>query len=191
VITLRVLMGGLIAVNAVAWATEFYVRHVSPLNFYDVARRGAYAELVDIGAYLQANTRSSSPVWLNDPAARRIVYFLSGRRTEIPIAKSGDRFWEVKVRPWRDMSTDPRPDEPAANDMQRFFNHIPRHEHWAIVYTDVNPWPEFHLPLARAPRAPAQRYWRLYRRGTDGQFHRVEVPPQDRSYVAAIPRAGL
>jgi hypothetical protein len=202
VITLRVMLGLLLAVNGVAWGVEFYVRHASRLNFYDVARRGAYAELVDIGAYLQTapdsrkaardpSVRSSAPVWLNDPAGRRIVYFLSGRRTEIPIAKAGDRFWEVHVRPWADMSAEPKPDEPAAKDMERFFSRISRHDPWALVYCEPKPWPEFHLPLRHEANQESESFWRLYHREPDGRFHRVIVPPQDRSYVDKVPRSGL
>ena len=36
-----------VLLNAVPYGLDLYVRHISRLNFYDVARRGAFAELVD------------------------------------------------------------------------------------------------------------------------------------------------
>src|SRR5207248_4289283 len=72
------------------WAMEFYVRHLPGRNFYDVARRSAYAQVVDIGAYAQQHVPTGQTIWTNAGAHRRIGYFLSGRRIETSELSLGD-----------------------------------------------------------------------------------------------------
>ena len=43
------LVGFILLGNLFPWSVEVFVRHLSKRDFYDVARRGAYAQLVDIG----------------------------------------------------------------------------------------------------------------------------------------------
>lgn len=79
--------------NVFPWAVETYIRRASDRDFYDVARRGAYAQLVDIGAYLQKHVPDNQSVWMNAGAHRRIAYFLGGRKIET---------LELPIRDWRD-----------------------------------------------------------------------------------------
>ena len=52
----------LFLMNAVPYGVEWYVRHGTSLDFYDVSRQGAYAELVDIGGYVQKHAPSDAVV---------------------------------------------------------------------------------------------------------------------------------
>src|SRR5258706_734868 len=76
------LVGIVLLGNLFPWGVEFYVRHLSGREFYDVARRSAYAQLVDIGAYAQRNVPAGEPLWMTAGAHRRIAYFLSGHKIE-------------------------------------------------------------------------------------------------------------
>jgi hypothetical protein len=102
----RVVMATLVAIvflgNLFPWAVEFYVRHVSKREFYDVARRSAYAQLVDIGAYAQQHVPPGQTIWMNAGAHRRIAYFLSGRRIDTSELALGDwKDWNRLVEEYR------------------------------------------------------------------------------------------
>jgi hypothetical protein len=188
--------------NAQAWAIEFYIRHLSGEPFYDIARRGAFAELVDIGDYIQRHTRPDEAVYINIGAYRRIIYFLTGRKDNLPImiSRGVPRETEIRVRRWDDTSR-----------LYRVFKGIPAEGRYVIVFSEQSAWPEFHLPLRRAGdrwgnalgaqgrsrqrgQAPSpisgESWWRLYERLPNGTFVQV-TPPRSREYVRAVPPAGI
>jgi hypothetical protein len=89
-VVMAVLVGLVLLGNAFPWAVEFYVRHLSKREFYDLARRSAYAQLVDIGAYAQQHVPPGQTIWMNAGAHRRIAYFLTGRRIDTSELALGD-----------------------------------------------------------------------------------------------------
>ncbi|MDB5319087.1 MAG: hypothetical protein JWN40_718 [Phycisphaerales bacterium] len=102
-VVLAVLVGIVLLGNAFPWGVEFYVRHVAGREFYGVARRGAYAQLVDIGAYAQQHVPPGQTIWMNAGAHRRIAYFLSGRRIETSELALGDwKDWNRLLQEYRD-----------------------------------------------------------------------------------------
>jgi hypothetical protein len=85
------LVGMVFLGNLFPWGVEFYIRHLAGRDFYEVARRGAYAPLVDIGAYAQSHVPAGQTLWMNAGAHRRIAYFLGGRKIET--SELGFRDW--------------------------------------------------------------------------------------------------
>ena len=174
----------LLAVNLVPYAVEVYIRHVTPLNFYDAARRGAFAELVDIGAYVEAHAAKNAVVAVNWPPPssrppdavfapdRRIVQFLCDR----DVLFSRGLAW---VR---------NPGDPSALDA--FFATVAGD--WAIVYYGDMKWPSYHLPIAKAPDPDAPpRWWGLYHRDpATNAFVRIAAP-RNREKVRGIPGWGI
>src|SRR5207245_1299276 len=126
-------LASLIAINLLPYCIEVYIRHLSPLNFYDVARRGAFAELVDIGGYVKTHAPRRAVVAVNWPPPssrppdalfapdRRIVQFLTDR--------------EVAFM---------RPNTP----LDSFFAEV--EGDWAVVYDYGQAWPGYHWPLVKS-----------------------------------------
>jgi hypothetical protein len=180
-------LGMVLLLNAIPYGIDFYVRHASRLNFYDVARRGAFAELVDIGAYLEKNTPRDAQVWMNYGPNRRVVGFLSDRDFRVPIPAKKRGTGDIPVRSPADRAS-----------LNAYFANIlkadPRAE-WAVVFYSQNGWPIYHLPLAKDARTSATppRWWQLYHREQHG-FVPVTVPV-DREGLRNVPgikaRAGV
>ena len=168
------LLAALVAANLGPYAVEVYLRHGAG-DFYDAARRGAYAELVDIGAHVQRHAGKDEVVWVNwpPPASRppdanfapdkRIVQFLADREVNF-IAADGE------VRDAADQA-----------GLAAFFAQVKGD--WAVVYYSGHAWPSYHLPIGGA-RA---QWWGLYHRdAASGQFVAVPVA-RERGYVREIP----
>jgi hypothetical protein len=160
---------GLVAVgNLPAWVGEAYVRRQVGRDFYEVARQGASASLVDIGGYLQKHAGAEETVWFNRGAERRVAHFLCGRRLLVR---------DVVIRTWEDSA-----------GIAGFLDGIPAGDRWAIVYVEEPVagwgWPRWHFGVKRAPAEA--RFYRLMERGRDAVWREVEVPV-DREYVRAIP----
>ena len=180
----RMLFALLLILNLVPYGVEWYVRHGTSMNFYDVSRRGGYAELVDIGAFVQKHAPGDAEVWVNWPPPssrppeatfapdRRIVQFLTNREVKfMKPAAQGDLEGTLANGP----------EDHAKLDI--FFEQVTGD--WAIVYYNRLRWPSYHLPLIG--KVTGTRWWRLYRReGITDHFTPVEVPC-DREYVRAIP----
>jgi hypothetical protein len=175
------LLAVLLAMNLVPYAIEVYLRHGSSRNFYDLARRGGFAELIDIGGYIENHTAKDAVIWVNWPPPssrppdavfapdRRIVEFLSDREARFMKADGAGAA------------------EPGSREqLDRFFNEV--EGDWAIVYYSRLGWPSYHLPLAGAV-APGggPRWWQLFHRSAaTHRFEPVDVP-RDRDYVRSIP----
>jgi hypothetical protein len=171
--------------NAFPWWIEFRVRHLAGgRDFYDVARRGAFSELVDIGAWLQQNSDPREVIWMNAGAQRRIAYLLTGRRIETK---------ELPARNWVDFTSSPGASEKYAKPLRNFRRTFPSDSRFLLAYVD-HPlpgvqWPGWHLPLTPWEKQP--NWWKLYVRQPDGQFAEVPIPRADRSYVSRVPVAGM
>jgi hypothetical protein len=172
--------------NAFPWWVEFRVRHTHDANrdFYDVARRGAFSELVDIGAWLQKNTDPRETVWMNAGAQRRIAYFLSGRRIETK---------ELPAPRWAEFASSPGANEKYAKPIRNFRRNFPPGSRLFLAHVE-HPlpgvtWPGWHLPLKPWDTRP--NWWKLYVRLPDGNWNEIEIPRADRSYVSHIPPAGI
>src|SRR5947208_2440604 len=74
-----VLLFASLTLNGAAYAVEFYLRRITHEEFYDQARQGGFAELIDICGYLRRNTPLDTRIWLNRGASRRIVALMSDR----------------------------------------------------------------------------------------------------------------
>ena len=169
--------------NLFPWCVEFRVRHLSgDRDFYDVARRGAFSELVDIGAWAQKNIGPQETIWMNAGAQRRIAYFLTGRRIETQ---------EHPARNWSDWDSSGGEIEKYAKPLRFFRRQVP--DRFIIVYVDHPQrgasWPGWHWPLTPWPSKP--NFWRLYEKRSDGTMIRIAIPRADRSYLRAIPKAGM
>ncbi|MEZ0263889.1 MAG: hypothetical protein ACAI43_04115, partial [Phycisphaerae bacterium] len=197
------LAGLVIAANAYPWWVEFRVRHRlydpaggiaatagQPRDFYDVARHGAFARLVDIAAYLQKNASPQEDVWMNDGAHRRIAYFLSGRPIQVR---------EIPIRDWAEWIGNVSEADKGSKRQKAirdFRRQVPANHRYIIVYADRPAgkevgWPGWHLPLA--PDAAPVVWWKLYARETPGsnKWVEVNVPRADRTFVRAVPGAGI
>jgi hypothetical protein len=173
-----VLLAGLVAVNLGPYAVEVYLRH-GARDFYDAARRGAFAELVDIGAYVQRHAGKDEAVWVNwpPPASRppdanfapdkRIVQFLADREVRF-IPADGARDGAVR-------------DAGDQAGLTAFFAQV--RGNWAVVYYSGHAWPSYHLPI----KHEWVQWWGLYHRDApSGQFMAVSVG-RERGYVREIP----
>lgn len=203
------LVGIVLVGNLFPWAMEFYVRHVTSRNFYDAARRGAYAQLVDIGAYAQSNLKADDVLWMNAGAHRRIAYFLSGHKIETNELGVRDwHDWDLLVGEGKEAVAEAKriaASQPATNPTthpasgkrhlsnaqrrKRFFTGI-KEGRYLIVFVDHPAkgvsWPGWHWPGA-ANDAELQ-WWRLYERQPDDSWKLIKVPPS-RDYVKSIPGA--
>jgi hypothetical protein len=171
--------------NAFPWWVEFRVRHLSGgRDFYDVARRGAFSELVDIGAWLQQNSDPREVVWMNAGAQRRIAYFLTGRRIETK---------ELPAPTWAHFMSLPGVKDTYAKPLRNFRRNFPPGSRFLLAYVEhPQPgvsWPGWHLPLTPWEKQP--NWWKLYVRQADGQFAEISIPRADRSYVSRVPVAGM
>lgn len=157
-----------VLLNAFPYAIELYVRHAPGRNFYDLARRGAYAELVDIADYLRIHAGDDDGIWENVGANRRIVNYLS---THAPDT----------IAP--DLQID-SPDDPKLND---FFKHVRRKgARFALVFYKGKDWPIFHWPIPKPDESKQHpRWWQLFERDAEGRYHPVDVPVS-REYVRDI-----
>jgi hypothetical protein len=204
-VLLYVLVGMVFLGNIFPWSVEFYIRHVSKRDFYDLARRSAYAQLVDIGAYAQQHVPPGQSLWTNAGAHRRIAYFLSGHKIETTELAVGTwKEWELLMqqthvdRPGARPTTDPATTRPTghhrkltyAQRRRRFFAGIARSAKYLIVYVNHpkkgESWPGWHLPMHRDDNKT--EWWRLYERQPDETWKKIKVP-HNRDYVRSIPRA--
>jgi hypothetical protein len=206
-VLLFVLVGMVFLGNIFPWSVEFYIRHLSKRDFYDVARRSAYAQLVDIGAYAQQHVPPGQSLWTNAGAHRRIAYFLSGHKIETTeLAVANWKEWESLMQQTHvdKPSTQPVPatqptTQPAtghhrkltyAQRRKRFFAGISRSAKYLIVYVNHpkrgESWPGWHLPMNRDDNRT--EWWRLYERQPDETWKKVKVP-HNRAYVRSIPPA--
>jgi hypothetical protein len=204
-IVMSVLVVLVVLGNAFPWAMEFYIRHVTKQEFYDVARRGAYAELVDIGAYAQQHIGKDQAIWMNAGAHRRIAYFLTGHKidpSELIIRNWKD--WNLLVEqnkraaPTMGPATNPllhpisgrRKHLTYAQRRRRFFAGINHDDRYLIIMV-AHPakgesWPGWHWPAGAKDRE--LEWWRLYERQPDDTWKLIKVP-RSREYVKSIPGA--
>lgn len=178
-----VLLTGVVAINLVPYCVDVYVRHFSRLNFYDVARRGAFAELVDIGAFLQKNTPRDAQIFMNYGPNRRVLGFLSDRDFRLPTPSRKRGANDIPIA------------APTSHpDLTNFFNNISRTDRraeWAVVYYSNKAWPPYHLPLAKEGRTESSppRWWQLFRREKGTSRWLPVAVPVDRESVRSIPGA--
>jgi hypothetical protein len=175
-----IVFGCLLAINFALFAIEVKLRlGKSATEFYDAARGGAFAELIDIGGYLQRHCPKDAQVWVNWPPPssrpadanfapdKRIVQFLADRQ----------------VRFIRDGGGVHDPGDRAGLDA--FFAEVAGD--WAIVYYDGLGWPAYHLPRIARRGISAPSWWQLFHRDPrTGRFEPL-VCPIDRDYVRGIP----
>jgi hypothetical protein len=194
----RVAMYGLVGLvflgNAFPWAVEWYVRHGTGREFYDGTRRAAYAQLVDIGAYAQANLRPDDVLWMNAGAYRRIAHFLSGHKIETSeLAVPNWKSWESLIREAKDVPPTTQPIPPkkhmsVATRRRLYFNGLGQGAKYIIVFVEHpkagESWPGWHLPMR--PDDPQTEWWRLYERQPDNTWRWIRVP-RNRGYVDSIP----
>src|SRR5258706_579849 len=159
--------------NFIPYGIDLYIRHQNRLNFYDIARRGAFAELVDIGAYLQTHAPPGTPVWINWTPNRRIIAFLTN--CDVRTVATGKRHGTADL---------PISDPSKLHTLTAYFSQVPGD--FAIVYYDQLGWPTYHLPFAKEGRGSTPRWWQLWQRDRAGHFRPVEVPI-DRNRVRSIP----
>lgn len=155
--------------NGAAYAVEVYIRHGTKDDFYDVARRGAMAELVDICSYLRKNAPADARVTLNRGASRRIIGVMSQR----PV---------FTVR--REQKVIDRHD---TTGLEKLFERA--RGPYVIVLYDEGGWPQFHWPIAKPYPADAPaRWWQLFERQADGTTFKPVAVPRDRSVMGALLR---
>ena len=157
------------AANLPAWAVEVFIRRQSSWDFYDVARRGAAADLIDIAAHLQQHAGPQDTVWFNRGAERRVAHYLAGRKILIR---------DTPIQDW---------DDTAA--LTAYLDAIPATDRWAILFVDEPAprytWPRWHWPIKVTSTRP--RFYRLMERRPDGTW-RVTTVSVDRAHVRGIPQ---
>lgn len=180
--------------NCIMWSAEVYLRKSRFTDsFYDYARQGAYAQLIDIGHYVIHNAPKNAVIAVNWPPPssrppdatfapdRRIIQFLTDREVRFidpTIYKaSADSISQF------DKGIE-SPDDKVG--LEAFFRVT--QEEWAVVYFSKYPWPAYHFPIPVDPEHAARnRYWGLYHRDSAaGNFRLMAVPPE-RLYLQAIP----
>jgi hypothetical protein len=150
--------------NGAAYGVEFYLRRLSPYDFYDQARQGSLAELVDICAYLRKNTPPDTDVWLNRGASRRIIGVLCDRdvhtaRNEVALANPRDSKHFSRLKP---LIKGP----------------------YLIALYDQNKWPQFHIPLVKpAPAGAPPRFWQLFEVDPVTKAMKPVAVPRDREMM--------
>jgi hypothetical protein len=179
IVIASLLLSAVILLNAGPYALDWYIRHGTRMNFYDVARRGAFAELVDIGAYVNQHAEPQAEIWMNWSPNRRIVHFLCNRNAQTLVP--------LKKRQTADIDIDSPEDQVDRDAYFKRIEALDKRAQWAIVYYKQHGWPEYHLPLNRQPRTEqsSPRYWQLFHR-EGGRFRAVAVPV-DRHEVRGIP----
>jgi hypothetical protein len=180
--------------NALPWAVEVYVRHGARRDFYDVARKAAYAQLVDIGDYAQKHIPGNESIVMTNMAHRRIAYFLTGHRLDIDQLDLKDwNEWDLTL----EINKKEKFDQPilfrrrftGPQRRRRFLSAIPKDARHIIVFAEhpnKQEWPGWHLPINE--NDTKTDWWRLYRREPDDTWTRVNVP-RSRDYVKDIPGA--
>lgn len=206
-----VLLGLFLLANAQTYALEMVLRRDSAHDFYDRARGGATAELVDICAYIRDHAGPDDRVWVNDDRGGmvpRVVSFMTGRRCEPPIAKQKAKYMHVLQFDGRAVSA-PRPTtaprsatrpttaatKPATREstdgLATFIGRIIERDpdaRFAIVFNSGPDWPEWHWPLKDFDPPAQGQWWRLYELDpVSREFRPVNVPRSDRSYIREIP----
>jgi hypothetical protein len=156
-----------VVLNGAAYGVEVYLRRFTPYDFYDQARRGAMAELVDICGYLRKNTPPDTDVWINRGASRRIIGLLCDR--DVHTVRK-----EVGIRNPQD-----------SKHLTRF--HAFAKGPYLIALYEQDKWPQFHLPLAKpAPEGAPPRWWQLFKVDPiTNELHPITVP-RDRQYMNDI-----
>jgi hypothetical protein len=167
----RVMLACVLLANVFPYCVELYIRRASHRDFYDIARQGAYGELVDIAGWIQANAPPDALVYTNQGAYRRVIEFLTGRDVIVTMKKK------------RDLGMKNAAD---AAQFELFSNRV--NGPYAIVYFSQNNWPMFHWPFVKdATLAQHPRFWQLYVRKTpNGPLEPIDVP-RNREYVHHIP----
>lgn len=187
------MLGAVVVGNLPPYIGEIYIRHIRPVEFYDQARRGSFAELVDICAYVGEKAEPMERVWTNRGIGlnRRVMAFLSGR----PIQIRESQVWDL--------------DDPQ--QVAKFLRQVKGR--FAIVYNQKWPLPEWHHPLEPAsdpaslpwwkrwletivfgrpdPESGQMSWWRLYERDPKRNVFQEIRPPRRRDYVSPIPPAAL
>jgi hypothetical protein len=153
-----------ILANLPTYAVELYIRHASR-DFHHLARRGAYATLIDIGGHLRKTTLPIEPVTFNRAPDRRVAHRLIGR----PIL-----IIDRKINDWND---------PALVELLNTCT--TRH---AVIFVEhPSPdarWPRWHWPINKAD-PPA--FYNLFERGPTG-WNQIPIVP-DCAYLRAVPPA--
>jgi hypothetical protein len=169
-----ILAAGLLA-NIPTYAIEFYLRHGTRRDFFELARRGGYAELIDIGAYVQKHVPRDAIVYTNSGARRRTVEYLTGR--DVAVTRKNRRDVSVK-----------NADDPQ---MEMVFNRV--NGRYAVVFYEQQKWENFHLPLIKAAEETSGggKYWQLFSWDDAGKkFVPINVP-RDRDYTRGVPPKGV
>ena len=179
VVIASLLLSAVMLLNVGPYAIDWYIRRGTRMNFYDLARRGAFAELVDIGAYVNQHTEPQAKIWMNWSPNRRIVHFLCNRDAQTLVPLKKHQTADIDVDSPEDLV-----------DREAYFKRIEaldKQAQWAIVYYKQYGWPVYHLPLNTEPRTEqsSPRYWQLFHR-EGGRFRAVAVPV-DRNEVRTIP----
>jgi hypothetical protein len=166
-----------VLLNGFAYAVEFYVHRVGAkpgYDFYDIARRGGYSDLVDICSYLRKNAPHDVLIYLNRGKDRRIVHLMANRdvttirRREVPVRDASD-----------------------AAGLAAFFGRVPGR--YAIALFDEPLWPRFHWPLTRQAPPPEKppRWWQLFELDEKTKQWRAVKVPRDRSAIDNLLVTGI
>jgi hypothetical protein len=154
-----------VGLNGGAYGVEAYIRRQTKYDFYDQARQGALAELIDICAFLRKNTPKDADIWLNRGASRRIIALLCER--DVHTVRG-----EVKL-------LDP-------TDSKKFAALLPKIKGsgYVLALYEQRGWPQFHLPLAKPAEADAPpRWWQLFEYDGKGGALKPVAVPRDREVM--------
>ena len=131
--------------NTPPLAIELYLRHAPGADFYQVARRGATKELIDISAYIRANSQPTDMVGCNAYFFHRVVHYLTTKPVKQLDLSKPHRYQAMKSSQCR----------------------------YVVVFsTQDAPWPNWHLPFVN--EAEPASWWRLYERQESGKYKHID-----------------
>ncbi len=149
--------------NGFAYGVEIYIRH-SDRDFYDLARRGSYAELLDICAYLKKNAPMDAQVWLNRGASRRIVGLMTDRAV-----------FTVK----REVEME----QPEPAKLNLLFSRV-KGRYVIVFYGKLQ---QFHWPIAGPPPTDGKpRWWQLFELNPKTKKYEPVTVPPDRETIREV-----
>ena len=151
----------ILAGNLPSYAGEIYVRWFAKAQYYDVARQGAYASMVDAAAHIRKNEPPGGVLYFTYICPVRVIHVMTGKDVA---------YIRATLR-----SAD---DRAAIEDLGK---RVPANTLVLAHFFDSN-WPVWHFGTSRITGP----YWGLYRNIEGQGLERIHTPP-DRSFLLRVP----
>ena len=151
----------ILAGNLPSYAGEIYVRWFARTQYYNVARQGAYASMVDAAAHIRKNEPPGGTLYFTYICPVRVIHVMTGKDVA---------YIRATLR-----SAD---DQAGIEDLGK---RVPANTLVLAHFFDRN-WPVWHFGTNRITGP----YWGLYRHVQGQGLERIHTPP-DRSFLLSVP----